>query len=249
VTYLLLFFLHPEALDIFQGLAGSLGHQFPYDKHVGDAHKREEEECAGGRGVFQHPGGELPDKIGTDPQRKSGDGHGQPPYPCGVHLREEYEDHRADGACREKDIGQEASQQKGTRHAQRFAFQEVNADKDQGYDHARNADIDQFLPSDPVYDQQGEHRGPHVDQADQCLVEQGVAAREPAGLEDGGAIIQHGVHAHKLSQDGDGGTDQYRAEDTRGEEQLPVRFHFRFQHLSGLVDLKGYFRGPGVDFG
>ena len=45
-----------------QRLAGGFGNQLPDNEHIGHAHEGEQQECAGGGKVLEHPGGELAHK-------------------------------------------------------------------------------------------------------------------------------------------------------------------------------------------
>ena len=60
-----LFIFLPVFLYFFKRTPRGFGNGTPDNQHIGDAHRREEEERAGGRKVFEHPGRQLPDEVGA----------------------------------------------------------------------------------------------------------------------------------------------------------------------------------------
>lgn len=90
----------PPTLDFLKGLAGCLRDEFPHDEKIWNAHQGKEEEGAG-RGERRHigkkPWSELTDKVGADPEGKSGDGHRDAADIVRIHLREEDENDGTDG--------------------------------------------------------------------------------------------------------------------------------------------------------
>ena len=94
---------------------------------------------------MEHPGGELSDQVRSDPQGEAGYGHGESAYFGGVHLREEHEDYGADGDGAAEYVEQEEDQQEEAGYPQGFAMEEVEADQEQGEDHAGNSVVDQVF--------------------------------------------------------------------------------------------------------
>lgn len=90
----------PPTLDFLKGLAGRLRDEFPHDEKIWNAHQGKEEEGAG-RGERRHigkkPWSELTDKVGADPEGKSGNGHRDAADIVRIHLREEDENDGTDG--------------------------------------------------------------------------------------------------------------------------------------------------------
>ena len=90
----------PPTLDFLKGLAGRLRDEFPHDEKIWNAHQGKEEEGAG-RGERRHigkkPWSELTDKVGADPEGKSGNGHRDAADIVRIHLREEDENDGTNG--------------------------------------------------------------------------------------------------------------------------------------------------------
>ena len=114
---------------------------------------------------------------------------------------------------------------------------EVEADEQQGEHHAGHTVVDQLLAPYLVDDEHGDDGSHHVDDTHQHLAEQSVAARQTGLLEDRGAVVEHGIHTHELTQDGNGGTYQHGLEDTRLQQELPVGFGFGLHHGLGVLQL------------
>ena len=106
---------------------------------------------------------------------------------------------------------------------------EIGGYHDETEDHARHAVVDEFVTAYAVNDEGGEDRGKHVDHTYEHLAEQWIAH---AGiLEHRRTVVEHGVHAHELSEDGDAHADDDSLEDARTEQLLPLRFRLSRKRL------------------
>ena len=129
----------PPTLDFLKELAGRLRNEFPHDEKIWNAHQGKEEEGAG-RGERRHigkkPWSELPDKVGADPEGKSGDGHRDAADIVRIHLREEDENDGTDGNRAAEYIEQEEHKHEDA--AELLREYEVEAYHQQGENHAGN---------------------------------------------------------------------------------------------------------------
>lgn len=125
---------------------------------------------------------------------------------------------------------------------------EVEADEQQGEHHAGHTVVDQLLAAYLVDDEHGDDGSHHVDNAHQHLAEQGITARQAGLLEDGGAVVEHGIHAHELAQDGYGSPYQHGLEDARLKQELPVGLGLGLHHGLGVLQLRVHLHLGEVDF-
>ena len=120
-------------------LAGRLRDEFPHDEKIWNAHQGKEEEGAG-RGERRHigkkPWSELTDKVGADPEGKSGNGHRDAADSVRIHLREEDENDGTDGNRAAEYIEQEEHKHEDA--AELLREYEVEAYHQQGENHAGN---------------------------------------------------------------------------------------------------------------
>ena len=115
---------------------------------------------------------------------------------------------------------------------------EVEADEQQGEHHAGHTVVDQLLAAYLVDDEYGDDGSHHVDNAHQHLAEQGITARQTGFLEYRGAVVEHGIHAHELTEDSNGGTYQHSLEDTRLKQELPVGLGLGLHDGLGVTQLR-----------
>lgn len=120
-------------------LAGRLRDEFPHDEKIWNAHQGKEEEGAGRgerRYIGKKPWSELTDKVGADPEGKSGNGHRDAADIVRIHLREEDENDGTDGNRAAEYIEQEEHKHEDA--AELLREYEVEAYHQQGENHAGN---------------------------------------------------------------------------------------------------------------
>ena len=162
-SVLYLFRTGPVSFNLLQRLPGSLRHEFPDNQHIRHAHEGKQEECSGGGKVLEHPGGQLSDQVRSDPQSESCYRHGQSANLGGIHLREKYEHHGADGYGTAEYIEQEENEQEEAGYSQGISEEEVQTDKDQRNNHTRNSVINQLLAAHFIDNDKSQNRGQSID--------------------------------------------------------------------------------------
>ena len=112
---------------------------------------------------MEHPGGQLSDQVRSDPQSESCYRHGQSANLGGIHLREKYEHHGADGYGTAEYIEQEENEQEEAGYSQGISEEEVQTDKDQRNNHTRNSVINQLLAAHFIDNDKSQNRGQSID--------------------------------------------------------------------------------------
>ena len=238
--------LQPAALDLLERLALGLGQEEPHEDEVEGAHRRvEPERRRRVEPVRDDREGQGDGEI-REPEDERGHAHGAAPDLDGEDLGHDHPDERPHGRGEEGDVEEDDEEQGRGRQEREL---ERRPEEDERDAHAARGDEEERPAADPVGEDDGHDREEHVDQADDRRLADGRHPGEPGALEDPRRVVEDGVDARDLLEDGQDDGDEEGPAEGRPEE-LAEGALFEGQGVLDVADLGGRGLGrvdPGQD--